>query len=163
MSSTPEGKVKDRVRKALRQEGIYTFPVNQQGIGRRGIPDDFLILGGRPVFIEYKAECRWDKNNKTALATLPTVLQILEMDKIRAANGITYVIDRNNADEFIEAIRAGEFYKHRWTLTLESYEWYRDLNAKEFEALHQGMMKVNNKPYETIEMCSAAVRSKQCH
>ena len=94
---------------------------------------------------------------------LPVGLQILEMDKIRAANGITYVIDRNNADEFIEAIRAGEFYKHRWTLTLESYEWYRDLNAKEFEVLQHETMNVDNKPYEIIEMRSAAVRSKQCH
>ena len=158
---TPEGAVKAKVRKTLHDCGIYTFPVNQQGIGRRGIPDDFLIMGGRPVFIEYKAECRWDKNNKTALATLPTVLQILEMDKIREAGGITYVVDRNNMDEFIEAIRAGEFYKHRWIMSLTSYEWYRDLNKDDFARLQQGMTKCTNKPYETIEMCSAVLRSQE--
>lgn len=158
---TPEGAVKAKVRKALHDCGIYTFPVNQQGIGRRGIPDDFLIMGGRPVFIEYKAECRWDKNNKTALATLPTVLQILEMDRIREAGGITYVVDRNNMDEFIESVRAGVFYKHRWIMSLTSYEWYRDLNKDDFARLQQGMAKVTSKPYETIEMCSAALRSQE--
>lgn len=164
MSSTPEGKVKDKVRKALHSMGIYTFPVNQQGIGRRGIPDDFMLCGGQAVFVEYKALCRWDKNNKTALSTLPTVLQILEMDKIRAAGGITYVVDKTNADEFIASFKAGEFYRHRWTMSLDTYEWYRDLEPKAFNALHEGLVKVKgNKPYETIEMCHRAIRSShQC-
>lgn len=150
MSSTPEGKVKEKVRKALHDMGIYTFPINQQGIGRRGIPDDFMMFNGVPCFIEFKAEMRFDKNNKAALSTWPTVLQILEMEKARKAGMRTYVIDKNNMDEFITLTKQGLFYTHNWLLELKDYEWYREAPP----AFVQQMWK-NNKsniftPYEII-------------
>lgn len=159
---TPEGAVKAKVRKALHDCGIYTFPVNQQGIGRRGIPDDFMMFNGVPCFIEFKAEMRFDKNNKAALSTWPTVLQILEMEKARAAGMHTFVIDKNNADEFVNNIKSGMFYKYEWSLSLESYEWYRNLDTDHFKILYDAIADNKySKPYQLIEAISASLRSQE--
>jgi hypothetical protein len=99
---TPEGKIKSKARAEIHRLGFYTFPVNQRGIGRRGIPDDFMLMLGVPFFIEFKAHMRWDTNKKVALATLPTLLQTSEMQDIRAANGNTLVIDDIGLPVFID-------------------------------------------------------------
>ena len=156
MSSTPEGKVKEKVRKALHDLGIYTFPINQQGIGRRGIPDDFMMFNGVPCFIEFKAEMRFDKNNKAALSTWPTVLQILEMENARAAGMHTFVIDKNNADDFIDCIRRDAFYPHVWRLNLHAYDWYRNATPEYFndvilKAITAYSRETLFKPYEVID------------
>lgn len=160
MSSTPEGKVKEKVRKALHDCGIYTFPVNQQGIGRRGIPDDFMMFNGVPCFIEFKAEMRFDKNNKAALSTWPTVLQILEMEKARKSGMRTYVIDKNNMDEFIDATKKGVFYVHAWDIELRDYEWYRDAPPafiKEFWKEHEEKLRLWE-PYQIIHAMAGAYK-----
>lgn len=153
---TPEGAVKAKVRKALHDAGLYTFPINQRGIGRRGIPDDFMMFDCAPCFIEFKAEMRFDKNNKAALATWPTVLQILEMEKARATGMFTYVIDKNNASEFIDCIKRGILYSHTWKVNLRTYDWYRnatpeyfnDVILKDITAYSRATLF---KPYEVIE------------
>ena len=149
---TPEGAVKAKVRNALHDMGIYTFPINQQGIGRRGIPDDFMMFNGVPCFIEFKAEMRFDKNNKAALSTWPTVLQILEMEKARKSGMMTYVIDRNNATEFLDAIIRGYLYRSQWIMDMTDYEWYRNAPAAFISNLWKHNKYPGNKPYEVIHM-----------
>ena len=152
MSSTPEGKVKEKVRKALHDCGIYTFPINQQGIGRRGIPDDFMMFNGVPCFIEFKAEMRFDKNNKAVLSTWPTVLQILEMEKARKAGMRTYVIDKNNIDEFIYETSQGYFYAYPWLIDLKDYEWYRNASSDFVKQLWKNEDAIWYEPYDYIHM-----------
>lgn len=151
---TPEGKVKADVRKVMHDLGIYTFPVNQRGIGRRGIPDDFVCWHGVPMFIEYKASIRWDKNNKAAIATMPTPLQILEMTAARAQGMRTYVVDCHNKKDFIKCLQAGGEYTHPWLMTMADYNWYRAAPVEFFENhIRREMLSQFNSgimPYETI-------------
>lgn len=154
--STPEGAVKAKVRKFLHDRGIYTFPINQGSIGRRGIPDDFAMLLDRPSFIEFKASMRWDINNKTAVATLPTPLQILEMEKARKAKMLTFVIDVNNAKDFMQSIENGSIYTHMWDMSLDTYMWYSKAPKEFFENHIKPLIvtryqKEGYMPYETVE------------
>lgn len=151
---TPEGKVKATVRKFLRELGAYTFPVNQQGIGRCGIPDDYFIFRGKPSFIEFKASIRWDRNHKTALATMPAPLQIIEMDKARCAGMMTYVVDAGNMRAFMEELKQRGEYTHPWCMTWKDYQWYRDAPREFFDSQISVEMQANSKqnilPYETV-------------
>ncbi len=129
---TPEGEVKAKARKAIHAEGLYTFPVNQQGIGRRGIPDDMMLINGTFYFIEYKAHMRWDVNNKSALRTMPTALQIVEMDKARAQGAITLAVDDRSVSEFCKWVSTGMCYVQKipmccvWDITWQDYVRYKD-------------------------------------
>lgn len=156
---TPEGKVKAYVRKELKQLGAYTFPVNQNGFSRRGIPDDFIVLNGRPAFIEFKAHIRWDKNNKTALSTMPTPLQIIEMDAARKAGMKTYVVDDTNCKDFVEQMQQRGQYSNPWCITFDIYNWYKDLSADKFKELQDDIAKARPAlqdatlmPYEVVMM-----------
>lgn len=141
---TPEGKVKSKVRGVMHDLGFYTFPVNQGGIGRRGIPDDFFILQGKPAFIEFKAECRWDKNNKSALATWPTPLQLTEMDAIRNHGGYTFMVDKYNADDFTDLLSDIRLNMDgtqeridtiKWDITYDDYRELRDMSVEDYSKL----------------------------
>ena len=138
---TPEGSVKAKARKAIHAEGLYTFPVNQQGIGRRGIPDDMMLIQGTLYFIEYKAHMRWDVNNKTALRTLPTPLQIVEMEHARAQGAITLAVDDRSVDEFCKWINTGFCYVKKvpvfciWDITWNEYQCYRDAPWREAHSM----------------------------
>ena len=96
MAHAPEGKVKAEGRATCRRLGIFSFAVNQTGMSVAGLPDDCLCVNGMFVFIEYKAHMRWDKNHKTALATLPRLNQVKAMQDCREAGGITLVVDDEN-------------------------------------------------------------------
>ena len=151
---TPEGKVKAKVRGVFYEMSMYAFPVNQQGIGRRGIPDDFVMIDETPCFVEFKAFIRWDKNNKAALSTMPTPLQIIEMEKARASGMHTYVVDASNSDEFIESLHRQQLYRHEWKIGLKEYEWYRNASPEFFSNHILREMRVNIgvlKPYETVK------------
>ena len=84
-----EADVKSYARKMFKDKGYYYFPVNQGMFSRAGIPDDCLCVGGWFVAVEFKSELRW--GNK---ATLPRPTQVLEMNKIWAAGGAAFVVDR---------------------------------------------------------------------
>ena len=86
MSRTPEGLVKDKVVRVLR-EGIYYFFPATGGYGRGGVPDIICCVAGNFLAIECKAQ------NNT-----PTSLQIREMGKICKAGGLAVVIDEENID-----------------------------------------------------------------
>lgn len=78
---TPEGKVKDKVKKLLQEFGAYYFMPVQTGFGAPTI--DFLAChNGRFLGIETKAPGK-----------KPTPRQEVTMGRINAAGGKTLVID----------------------------------------------------------------------
>ena len=88
MASTPENKVKTKLKKILDEMGIWHFSPYQAGMGRAGIPDIIGCYNGLFVAFECKAN-----GNK------PTALQQREIDSIRTAKGMAFVVDENNVDE----------------------------------------------------------------
>lgn len=146
---TPEGEVKYQARKLAKELGIYTFPINQQGIGRRGIPDDLVIVHGQVMFVEFKAHINWTSHCKTAFSTMPTMLQIFEMDRIRLAGGITLVVDDSNFvfyEKYLRALQAKQDVTElakavRWDITMQDFASYRDMSdkkVKRFKSLCTG-------------------------
>lgn len=85
---TPEGKVKAKVVRVLKELGIYHFTPQTGGYGRSGVPDLICCYDGKFIGIE----CKAGKNK-------PTALQEAEMQRIRSAGGLTYVINEENADQ----------------------------------------------------------------
>ena len=88
---TPEGYVKDKVRKYLKAIGAYRFSPVQVGLGAATL-DDLVCVGGRFVGLEYKREGK-----------VPTPRQRLTMDQIRRAGGIA--IWGDNAEHIIEQLK----------------------------------------------------------
>ena len=74
---TPEGKVKAKVAKILKEYGVYYFFPATGGFGRSGVPDIVGCYYGRFIAIECKAG-----SNK------PTALQENELRKIGEAGGM---------------------------------------------------------------------------
>ena len=94
MASTPESKVKKRVRLVLDTYGAYHFMPPANGYGRAGIPDIVGCLGGRFLAVECKAG-----NNTT------TALQDRELESIRNAGGVALVINETNINELEDALK----------------------------------------------------------
>jgi len=94
MASTPENKVKTRLKKTLDEMGIWHFSPFQAGMGRAGIPDIIACYNGLFVAFECKAN-----GNK------PTALQQREIDAIRTAKGLAFVVDENNVQEIKELLQ----------------------------------------------------------
>lgn len=88
---TPEGYVKDAVRKYLKSIGAYRFSPVQMGIGSPTL-DDLCCIGGRFVAIEYKRPGK-----------IPTPRQNLTMGEIRRAGGIAVWGD--TAEQIIEELK----------------------------------------------------------
>jgi len=86
--STPESKVKTKVRAELLRRSIYHFMPATGGYGRSGVPDIVGCYRGHFFAIETKAG-----NNK------PTALQERELKQIRDAGGIAFVINETNVDD----------------------------------------------------------------
>ena len=55
MARTPEGRVKDAVKRVLKERGIWFFMPVQNGMGMVGIPDFICCHAGRFLAIETKA------------------------------------------------------------------------------------------------------------
>jgi Holliday junction resolvase len=85
---TPEGKVKASVKKLLDQHGIYYFMPATGGYGRSGVPDFIGCARGRFFSIEAKAG-----------KAKPTALQLREMERIKAAGGLAFVINEETIDD----------------------------------------------------------------
>jgi hypothetical protein len=84
-SKTPEGKVKDKIKKILKANNVYyTMPMGT-GFGSAGVPDFLCCVHGFFIGIEAKAN-----GNKT------TALQDKNMADIERSGGIALVIDENN-------------------------------------------------------------------
>lgn len=91
---TPEGKVKEAIKRRLFEAGIYFFMPRGTVYGRRGIPDIVGCVGGRFFAIEVKA----GKNR-------PTKLQSMEHDFVRAAGGVVLVVNEANLGTFMGELR----------------------------------------------------------
>ena len=85
--ATPEGRVKEQVKRWLKARGCWYYMPMQNGMGRSGIPDFvccFPWLNGRLVAIETKAP---GKRGTT------TPNQDREIRQINMAGGVAVVID----------------------------------------------------------------------
>lgn len=87
MAKTPEGEIKDQVRKVLDEMGAYYFFPAANGYGRTGIPDVIACVGGHFVGIECKAGSKQ-----------PTALQQRELDNIEKAEGTGLIVNADNID-----------------------------------------------------------------
>lgn len=90
---TPEAKVKAKVKKLLDGLRIYYFFPATHGYGRSGVPDIIGCFMGLFVAIE----CKAGKGQLTGL-------QELELTKIKAAGGFTFVAREDNIDELKEKL-----------------------------------------------------------
>jgi Holliday junction resolvase len=88
MALTPEGKVKAKVVRILKDEGVYYFFPATGGYGRSGVPDIVCCVNGHFLAIE----CKAGKNK-------PTLLQVNEIESIRRAGGVAVVANEENWDE----------------------------------------------------------------
>ena len=84
MASTPEGKVKDAVKKLLKSRGIWWYCPVQNGMGVVGIPDFICCWDGKFLAVETKAPGK--RANTSAN-------QDARINEIRLAKGLAIVVD----------------------------------------------------------------------
>lgn len=93
MATTPEGKVKAKVKVILKELfAYYTMPVTG-GFGTSGAPDFLVCLNGRFVGIE----CKAGKGK-------PTALQEKNLNDIKRAGGEALVINEDNVGNLRELL-----------------------------------------------------------
>ena len=93
MARTPERAVKDKVRKILTDMGAYLFMPATHGYGKSGVPDIVGCYQG----IFFAIECTAGKGKTTAL-------QERELNLIRSAGGVSFVVNEENLDEVEKTI-----------------------------------------------------------
>jgi len=98
MAKTPEGEIKDQVRKILDEMGAYYFFPAANGYGRTGIPDVIACYKGHFIGIECKAESKQ-----------PTALQQRELDNIEKARGTGVLVNADNINNLENYLR--EYYE----------------------------------------------------
>lgn len=91
--STPEGRVKDKVKKILKRINAYYAMPATGGYGASGVPDFLVCLKGRFIGIE----CKAGKNK-------PTDLQLKNLAEIELAGGLAVVVNDENINEFERVI-----------------------------------------------------------
>jgi hypothetical protein len=89
MANTPEGKVKDKIKKILKAHGIYYAMPHGAGFGNAGVPDFLCCWKGKFVAVEAKAN-----GGRT------TALQDKNISDIEASGGTAWVVDENNIHVF---------------------------------------------------------------
>lgn len=89
MAQTPEGKVKDKIKKILKAHNIYYAMPMGTGYGNAGVPDFLCCMNGKFMAIEAKAN-----------GGLPTKLQEKNLDEIDSCGGIAWIVDETNIDTF---------------------------------------------------------------
>jgi pantoate kinase len=94
MASTPEAKVKEKIKKILKERGAwYAMPIGT-GYGNSGVPDFLVCLNGEFLAIEAKAG-----------RGVPTALQEKNMRDIEKAGGRTLVVNEQSLElKVLEAI-----------------------------------------------------------
>jgi Holliday junction resolvase len=85
MASTPEAKVKAKIKAVLKEYGVYYAMPIGSGYGNSGVPDFLCCVNGKFLAIEAKA----GKGTTTAL-------QEKNLREIREAGGITLVANEDN-------------------------------------------------------------------
>lgn len=88
--TTPEHKVKDRIKKILEKHNAYKFMPMTGGYGKSGVPDIVACVQGKFIGVECKAN-----GNK------PTALQKKNLEEIVKAGGYSFVVDDSSIGVFI--------------------------------------------------------------
>ena len=99
MATTPEGKVKAKVKAILKNYGAYHFSPATGGYGKSGVPDIIACYCGKFIGIECKAG-----DNK------PTALQLNNIDEIRKNKGYALVVNETNIQDLeviLSELKAG--------------------------------------------------------
>lgn len=86
MASTPEGRVKDKIKRLLKHYGAWYYMPVSIGMGQHGIPDFVCCYNGKLFGIEAKAEGK-----------KPTVLQLKQKSLIEAAGGAWFLVDNDES------------------------------------------------------------------
>jgi hypothetical protein len=94
MASTPEAKVKEKIKKILKEHGAwYAMPMGT-GYGNSGVPDFLVCLNGNFLAIEAKAG-----------KGVPTALQEKNLRDIDKAGGWTLVVNELSLEnKILEAV-----------------------------------------------------------
>ena len=87
MATTPEAKVKAKIRAILKEHNVYYAMPIGTGYGNSGVPDFLCCVNGKFLAIEAKA----GKGQATAL-------QLKNLGQINAAGGYTCIINETNLD-----------------------------------------------------------------
>jgi hypothetical protein len=85
---TPEGKVKSLIDTFLKRIGAWYFKPVSNGLGAHGVPDYVCCYKGLFFTIEAKAPGRRGEKHRGCSG-----LQVMQMEKIRAAGGLAFVVD----------------------------------------------------------------------
>ena len=88
MATTPEAKVKAKIKTILKAHGAYYAMPIGTGYGNSGVPDFLVCLGGEFLAIEAKA----GKGTTTAL-------QEKNLRDIQTAGGTAMVVNETNLEE----------------------------------------------------------------
>lgn len=94
MAATPEAKVKAKIKKILKDHGVYYAMPIGTGYGNSGVPDFLCCVNGMFLAIEAKA----GKGTTTAL-------QDKHLREIAAAGGQQWVINETNLDVLEDTIK----------------------------------------------------------
>jgi hypothetical protein len=95
MAQTPEGKVKDKIKKILKAHNIYFAMPMGTGYGNAGVPDFLCCMKGKFVAIEAKAN-----GGET------TALQKKNLKEIEECGGQAWVINEANLHVFELYVKA---------------------------------------------------------
>ena len=90
---TPERKVKDKVKKVLKELGAYDAMPATGGYGSSGVPDFLVCYRGRFFGLECKAN-----GGKT------TALQEKNLEDIRKNDGVAFVVNEHNIGNLRELL-----------------------------------------------------------
>lgn len=93
MATTPEAKVKAKIKAILKEHNIYYAMPIGSGYGNAGVPDFLCCVSGYFVAIEAKA----GKGQATAL-------QLKNLGQINKAGGYACIINEENLDYLKEVI-----------------------------------------------------------
>lgn len=88
---TPEGKVKAKIKKILKEHNIYYAMPHGAGYGDAGIPDFLCCMPPDGKFMAIEAKANGGQ---------PTKLQEKNLDQIDARGGIPWIVDEINIDLF---------------------------------------------------------------
>lgn len=91
MAMTPEGKVKEIVKKYLKQKEIYYIMPATGGYGSSGAPDIVVCHKGKFYGLEIKSG-----------ANKPTALQMDNLNRIEDSGGQAVVINEANVHQYME-------------------------------------------------------------
>ena len=94
---TPEGKVKDKVKKVLQELNAYYSMTITGGFGNSGAPDFLVCYQGRMIGIV----CKAGKGRATAL-------QLHHLSEIRRCGGKAMIVNEENIDTLKKELQQDE-------------------------------------------------------